>query len=628
VLKIKGILFLENKNSNKLHKLINKYGKETVIIVTDISIYNILKKEYAQCQIVLTDLFSANNAETKIKFTNELINLLKKNKTNRFFENIDLIFSYINVIYSNSINLILNLIDSINEILKKYNISKLILMEGNRNVEYFCCFFAERERSYQFLYKRSWFLNYYVFQSFKSQIDIFWEYETASIKLKLFNWLRNSPRLYLGFAKAISRTIKYSLAKKSIYEYNNYYKNKKIVFLITRMPIQVDPLVSLYKSLKNSEYVIPLFLVFDNCRKHEVKKMLIKKGGKYILLDEYINLKDTIKIIFQKRIFNIPKEEEMLIPFKDKIISLGTKEILKEISSNWMRMIIRIDSLNRLLKNVGKNNIDFLVNTETFGSGAAIMGIWASRNKIPIFSIQHVAIGETLLPKMLWVNAMFMWDLISCKKIREVNRNKNFIYIGPIAYDQYFNTSKANYPIKKITIFTQPDDFTYKYIKIIDDILDIRDELKLNWEIIVKLHPREKKYKIFKNKYINYSKFTVIKNEILSSDLIKESDLTISISSATIVHSIIIGTPVLSINYDINKYLWIKKNVIGFLEEKVVRKIFTKSEFKSVLEDSKDLVNKYKENRRYFLQRNFYGYNGDGTDKFLRYIKRNRNILK
>ena len=628
MIKIKGILFLGNKNSYKLHEVIKKHGRNIIIIVTESSIYSILKKEYPQYEIILVDLFNEQDAGAKIKFTNELISLLGKNNKNKIFENVDLVFSFINEIHTKSIKLILNIIESISEILEKNNISKLILIEGNRDVEYFCCFFAEGERSYQFLYKRSWFFNYYIFQSFKEQVSIFWEHETPQLKLKIFRWLRNYPRLYLGFSKAIFRTIKYSLAKKSNYKNISYRANTKIVFLMVRIPIQVDPLISLYMSLKNDKSTTPVFLVFDDSCKHEVEKILKKRRCVYILLDEYLNLKDIIKFIFLKKIFNIPKGEKIPIIFKGKTISLGTKEILKEISSNWMKMIIRIGSLNKFLKSVGKNNIDFLVNTETFGSEAATMGIWASRYNISIFSIQHVAIGERLLPKMLWTNAMFMMSNKNCKKIKEISGDRNFIYVGPMAYDQYFNTSKSNYPIKKIAIFTQPDSYTCEYIKIINDTLDIRNELELNWEIIVKLHPREKKYKMFKNKYKNYSKLKVIKNEIISSDLIKEIDLTISISSGVILQSIIIGTPVLSINYNTNKYLWVNKNVIGFLKENVVRKIFTKDEFKCILEDSKDLINEFKKNRSYFLQRDFCGYNGDGADKFLNYIKKNRATLK
>lgn len=615
----KAVIFLENNISTKLNRIINKYPENTIIVLVDFSFYNKLKKIYPKNHFVLLKLLDENNENDKIEITNKIIKIIKGN-TNKFeFDKIDLIYPFINELYSYSFKIIVNLIDQINNIIKKHKISKLILIEGNNKVEYFCCYYAEGERSKQRWYKRSWFLNYYIYHSFKNEINIEWKYKTNYIKLKTFKYLRSRLMLYRQIIKLLYKYVKYILkSQKKLYLKNVLWNKKKVLFLIAST-IQISPLIPLYNYIEKNTNIEPLYLILDNRFQKNNERILKLKKLRYIKISEYINLKQILRLIFIEKKFDFSKDNNMIkINFKNKNISLNTKNILDEISQNWPSIIMRSLSLNRMMQVLDKKNIKFLINTETFTHQSAIYGNWSTKQGIKLYSIIFVAISEKIYPKMVWANAMFVMNPLICKKLKQKFEVKNVFSFGPLTYDNYFSTSVAKNPIKKIGIFTQPGIFTKDYINIIQDVFDIRVKLQLDFEVIIKVHQRERMAHLFRKKFKKYRKTKIFQNEIISQDIIKKLDLVISISSATIMQAIIIGTPVISINYKGKHSNSIRS--LDFLQDKVTKKINDQLELENILLNQEKFFKEFRENRKRFLKNKLNDYNGHSTEKIINYI--------
>ncbi|PKP62124.1 hypothetical protein CVT91_00630 [Candidatus Atribacteria bacterium HGW-Atribacteria-1] len=615
----KAVIFLDNNISTKLNKIINRYDENNIIILVDFSLYNKLKKKYPEKNIILIDLYDNNNEKEIIEITRKINETIEERSKKSKFSNINLIHPFINELYENSFVIIFNLIDQINNTIKMYNLEKIILIGGSDKVEYFCCYAAEGECSKQRLYKRSWFLNYYLYHSFKDDISIEWKYKTNFIKLKIFKWLRSRPMLYRQIIKLLYKYIKYSLKTQKTSCLKNILWNKKKVLFLIAVPIQISPLIPLYNYLEKNTDIKPLYIILDSRFQNNNERILKLKKLRYIKINEYINLKQIFRFIFIEKKFDFSKDNNMIkINFKNKNIALNTKNILEEIAQNWPTIIMRTLSLDRMINNLDKKNIKFIINTETFKHPSAIYGNWSIKQGIKLYSIIFVAIIEKLYPKMVWANAMFVMNSLTCKKIKQKCNVKNIFSFGPLPYDNYFNTSIAKNPIKKIGIFTQPSSFTNDYIDIIQDIFDIRERLQLDFEVIIKLHQREKKAYLFKRRFKKYQKTEIFQNDIISQDIIKRLDLVISITSTTIMQAILIGTPVISINYN-GKYSEDIKS-IDFLRDKVTKKIHDQSGLENILLNQEKFFEEFQQNRKRFLKNKLNDYNGHSTEKIINFI--------
>jgi hypothetical protein len=82
------------------------------------------------------------------------------------------------------------------------------------------------------------------------------------------------------------------------------------------------------------------------------------------------------------------------------------------------------------------------------------------------------------------------------------------------------------------------------------------------------------------------------------------------------MQSIIIGTPIISVNYDL------KHSVdVDFIKHSVTKKAKSKEELESYLLDLEKLNDEYKKNRELFFEENLNNYNGAASKSAYAYIK-------
>lgn len=185
-----------------------------------------------------------------------------------------------------------------------------------------------------------------------------------------------------------------------------------------------------------------------------------------------------------------------------------------------------------------------------------------------------------------------------------------------------FDGKSFNYRKNNITILltTNPiDDKSNE--KIISSVIKSLIELNLVDNLIIKLHPSESgnlHKKITQNLNIN----PVIVKDYNILELIKSSDLLISQKSTTLLEAMIIGTPMILIDF-INKSFK-ETSKYEFLDEKFIitvknQKLLTQ-EIKNVVFDKK-LTNKYSTKlKEYAVKFSFYDSEEPPTQKIGNFI--------
>lgn len=611
---MKAYLLLDEELKDNFIKRIGSIELNSIIILTDKQLYSKVIITYPNLKFIFIDLFSDRDSDKKSNLAVDIMNELLATNPLLAWREYNLPEILINQVYDSMIKIIYNLINELDKTIKEYSVTTLCLFGGNPRVQFLPLTLAEGERAFRFLYKRTWFLNYFANQAFKEKLTVEFKNKTPMVFLKVIRSIRPMA-IILG--KLIS-TLKRIIKKKGSSRNNvkNFDVKKEIALIMVRNPIQVEPLIPMYNEIERDNEFIPLYLAYENYSNNKLVNELNKRNLRYLDLYEILNMQIWLSSI--KSIIKIKKGNKNI--FLDKVINESRIFFsVKEISVNLLPFIIDIIITEKLLTDFSEsvqNKICCLINNETHSYHSGIQGEWIKKRNCASFGIQHVTISNKLLPKISRVSTMFMMSKEITKQLSEIKPDEDFIFLGPMSYDLHFNTSEHTDEFKRISIFTQPDDFKKEYLKIIQDIVDIIKENNLRVEFNIKLHPRERDLDSFKNFEINNPNVKVISNEITSNELIKTSDLVVSIHSGILMQSIIIGTPGISINYD--KRHEIK---LDFINHNVTQKVQTKDELQSSLLDFNRLNEMYYINRDSFLKSYLEDYKGNAANGVYKYIK-------
>lgn len=618
-IEMKAALMLDDSMSKKTYRRLNAIDKETLIILTDKIIFNNLKEKKPDYSFIYVDIFSEKFSFNALELTEKFAKEINNQSKDFYLKNYNLFDMTINSFYGNFIKMVTNLVLSLREIIDAYNITDLILYEGSPKVQFSGVTLSEGERSFRFIYKRSWYLNYFVYNAFSEEIVIRWKSKTPYLYLSILNHIKPDIILLGKLALLLKRKIMFNknteYKNKSGKDYS--ISNKPLIVIPVRNPIQVVPLVSIYNEILNNNKEKPIYLTLENYSNNKLQSLLQDKALEFFDLYSLLTFKKIIDYYFRVKQYSRSKttKKKYVIDIERNNIKVKLEPLIRELTIYWFDVVLYEDLLKNFEEKVnGKTSIKNIINNETHGHYAAFEGEWAKQKGITSIGIQHVAIPDTIKPRISWVDNMFMMSKEIFEKLSILKQDERFSYVGPIAYDLYFNTS--NFRLSDtITIFTQPDDYKCEYVQIIKDVIHIIERNDLRYKVIVKLHPREKDIKTFVNLKNLYKDIEILTNQIDSLDLIKASRFVISIFSGTLMQSIIIGTPGISINYA-NKY----EINMDFINDEITKKVYSKNELEYIMLNEDKFIAEYLKNRSKYLSDNLEGYSGNASKEVYSFI--------
>lgn len=594
---------------NKAHiiydiKVLDKAGfhKNDIIVTTCEKVYNKLISEglYVKYINLNTYISKKKSIAGYMKSVNKILNIIK-------FDNIDMVLPNINTLYRNWYYIIDFFLEEIRGIVEGNNIEEIYIYGGNPKISFITLTLAEGEKTKVFLYKRQWFFNVFIYNQYiDSKVNIIWLNKNNYYFIKILREIRIQIIFYAKLFVTLLSTVSNSSNKSSNQNISNY----NTMFLV-RNPMQVEPLEGIYKEMKKVGRN-PVFAFSKAYFKRGVGKELEHRNLESFNMDSLISIKDILdsKNILKNNLREL--EDELISIFK---VDYYTKDIIKEISLYIFDEILRLKTFKKYIETFGIEEDCIFINNETYNYRAAIDSLWAKANRYLIFSIQHVAMEASLKPIMIWQDSMYMMTLDIAEKLNDISGMDKFKFLGPGSYDSVYNTSLSKSRLNNISIFTQADGLSEDYMEIIDDLIGIRKKLELNFEIKVKLHPREINRDKYTNKYRGVEFLKIASDEENTNIIIQNSDLAISIYSGTIFQSIIIGTPIISVNYN-KKH----KYITDYIQSDVTEKVNSKKEFFEKIANFNSVRSKYLMNRRLYLSNNLCAYNGDSNKKIARSI--------
>lgn len=610
---MKLLIYHERKWKKDIEEIIlNHDPSELIILVSEHRVYKNLITKYPKYIIkyYFVDEKRENN-EDEICDVNEFIDKIQDMINSEAEANLKLVKSYSNSIYDTFYIYVMDTIKIVDKIFRRYEIEELILMYGNLKVDYFSLTFSEGERIARFFYKRSWMLNYYIYHIYKERIKINWLNEDSKFKLNILKKIKvNLIISGKAIILIIRKLMLYFKKNTNILEKNI---SRLCYLLIVRTPLQVEPLIPIYDELKKNKNIKPLFITMENYLKPGVNEKLFSNNIDHINLFNFISIGNIIKVYY--KVLKIRKQliesikSDQIIKCGEFTISIDIKNCLNELSIYWIDNYLRHLALD-IIDDKLDSNIVALTNTEIENHNGAYDYYWTRKKNVPLYTIQWVTYLTSLKPKMAWSDTVYMMNYKDYEKVIKKSNNKLFKYIGPVAYDTVFDNSNAKPNIKTISIFTQPDEYKLDYIEIIDDLVDITMSTEI--DLVIKLHPREYSERQFRKRYEKLKNVTVIKSSITSQELIKKSDLAITITSGIIIQSLIIGTPCISINYD-NK----RPSNREYLLSNAIQVVSSREELVDIVLNFKEFYDSFKKNRLMYIRNELKSYEGKAAKEFI-----------
>ena len=571
---------------------------ETIIITTESCLHREIQNLYPIWKCEFINLYDDHEFVRAKKIAEQVINGIKAQNEDEDTKKICEIS--INSVYEIYARIIVQVQIQISKLIKKYDIKKLYLYGGNQRVPYFPLNMAEGERPFSFMYKRRWFLNPIIYSLFSEDTEIKWKQELA-FPLKVKRKLRISI-LNLGKMCKIAMKNWRLHPQKDI----KYIDEKQIyIGIVVRTSNQLNSVLPIYKAIEVETEYHPLILSYENYSNNNLEKDIESNNLNHINIREKADFIEAVKCYLS---IKICKKKEYRYLQIGSNLKMDAIYLSKEMKCQWWDARLLVNSFN---KSIRSNNIKLksVINVETYNWCAAIQAIWAKNMRIPIYSIQFVTLD--LRPHLVWADKYFFMSLNEQRKFDKYVENGKCAYVGPICYDNIFNSTKhVKGILKNIVILTQPDNFRNDSIRLIEDILKIRDECNEKWKICIKLHPREDDVAYFKKNYGNRQNVIIYHNEVNSTNILTCSDLAIGIISTTLYQSVIIGTPAISVNYN-NTF----KYVLDVVENGVVKKIQDYKELMMYLENYGVYENEFYLMRDKYIKNSLGEYCGKGAKK-------------
>lgn len=575
--------------------------EDCVIITTENSLYRQIQEKYPQwkCEIVNmegnTDFFRAKTFSEQIM--HDAIQEIGDVDTKNIAE------ISVNSLYEIYTSVIVEIDAKIHFLRGKYNIDEIYLYGGNSKAPFFPLNMAEGERPYTFLYKRRWFLNPLIKGLFSDDIKIYWKQES---RVKLL-FLRELRLLIINIGKIFKIILKHNKKNLSC----NNVVGGGCVGIVVRTVSQLNSINPIYRAIEARTKCSPILLAYENYANAALIENIQKKNLNFINIRNYSGLVDIVKSY--KKIKISGKRRTLHI---HKKIEISSKYLLRELKVQWWDAAFLMNSFDKAIFYTN-TRIQAIINIETYNWVAAAQAKWAKRNKYPIYTVQFVTLG--LVPRIVWADKFFFMSLKEIEKYGKDLKKNECGYVGPICYDDIYNsTMHKTGELTQVLILTQPDSYKEDSIRLINDVLSIKEEMGLLIDITIKLHPREKDIIYFKNRYEYKAK--VIFNEVDSTELLIHSDLAIGITSTTLYQSVIVGTPAISYNY--NNF---KKGDLDVVDEGVVKNVVNLEELKMCLVKFRSYEDDYINMRKKYLKKCLGNYCGKGAADFADIIEERIN---
>lgn len=480
--------------------------KDDIVITRDYSLYDYYKSKGVNVKLVnIVNLYYSEKTKELQSIKNQVLsNFLLDDKLKPLLN-----YSYFR--FQLPLALLFNFVD---EVIMQHHVDELVLVGGNKT-QFFASVGGEGEGKL-FLFKYSWFYNYFIFLNYRDRLKITWLKRESKAKINFVFWYRE---LIVEIKECLS-SIKKSFLKRN--QKTNEILGVENVYYAP-LEIQKNHLIKVKNVIRhdaNSCFLVESVINGEVCS--EISQL---------------SFFDVIKVFLtshtRKKIFKSGKVwfNERITLSKSKVNRIY-KNYLLEYLLNEQRVV------NNLLK---FKNVKNIITDMTYGLD--IFAVNSASHKVCAKHINYQYVTMPPIP-LLSYEMSDIYYVYSLKCLDVYSKE------SPI-FKKYFLVDKP--PVirtksksLKVCIFLQPDDFSEAYLKMVKKLCNMLSTSKLDLELLIKPHPRQKDVEKYKKEIEQYD-FTSIQM-CDSKKLLDYIDLTITITSSIVFESLSAG--VMSIIYN------------------------------------------------------------------------------
>lgn len=600
---MRGIIIHKKVLDQKSRKRLKRNKKDNLLIVSEYCLYHALQQE--KYRVVYINVQDTEYYVDKEKITKDIVDSIYLQNP-QIKENSHPM-AIINTIFECEVGIVVNVVKQIEKIVEKYKLDELVLRGGNRKVFFSGINLGEAEQAFHMMYRREWFVNPYIWRYFSKRLKIAWK-EDKSIPIQFTRGLRRELIMFGKVGIKIHKAVRgfgWKQKKKLKLEKWNCW-------IMIRTPVQIDTLLPIYRKMLESKKISPVIMAYENYTMHGLREKLEDMQERYVDMYRYLYVRDIVEGFFASKAF----VKTIKGAYTDAVLSVyhcGNLRLLMKECEHYYFDIWLLERILDRIKRAGKSKVKMILNNETSAWPAATQALWAKRNAVFSAAVEQGRLE--LRPRTSWNDIYFMSSKSLTDSLQDAKPEERYVLAGPCGYDFLYNTADKSEGLNNVIFMTAPDAYTEQSLIVIEDIINIVSKEKLKVNLTIKLHPREKGMKRFK-KYEKFQWIKVLRDECQSIDIIPHCDLVISFISSTLLQSIIIGVPIVSIHYD-----KITRDGIAYLDQKICSNVANKKELKDVFLHYGNIRKRYLKNRVTFIKEQFGDYNGDGSSKIVNDIE-------
>ena len=541
------------------------------------------------------DFILVNNLSTYQRLNNdfevEMLNPTLLDESEDFIKSINLFFKQLpvqfnglqNETFARFFKPVGALIKQIEDILEDNNITEIIL-KGGKQYQFITLHGGEGEAK-KYSYKSSWLFNSFIHQYFENRITLKWE--KSKNKLKAIHFYRDN----LQFLKLLVKAIVFSFRNNKIHLKKNLKKleNKNIIFISSIIE---------YKQLKKiSSSQPPLDFIFLNSNSTlSIKEENLDSIFNYASIRFLSFLKSTILFRNLKRLI---KPKELVFSFQERELKIKKTSFLLAIKANFIKNNAHYLELISILSVYQKNDKSLFFTGKTFGDDIVLINKLSNKLSIWHLNFQLVTMAKVLLPQMELANQFFLYS----KKTYDFYKkySKSYKYFLPLTTKEREKITETKDKIT-LTVFTQPDMNTDRYLTLLKDILPIINKRMHNCIVKIKPHYRQDYLSSFKDISDKYDFVKLIDNLKSPEEIMNTSDFMLSMTSAVLFEAIMLNCPGLIADFDGFNTEWILNNDVCYPEVNFLVK--TPEEVLAILQSKDEFIEKYEKRRNKWINDN------------------------
>jgi hypothetical protein len=492
---------------------------------------------------------------------------------NRLFADFPEAFSPIrNGFYMRIMRPIFSVIYQIELLMEGQKIDHILLIGGSEFP--FLTMFGGEGEGENWMFKPSWLYNYFVYKYFKNTIRISWTNKRLYSSLRIFHFLRENV-IQLKFYKRLFINIGNSNSIRSIKKF------KYILF--TSGPLQYNHIV---RTLGFINFEQALFVNPSGYSSYENHNELYHQ---YRFSDYVYALK-----AWHRETKNISAEGLNMMIFK-KEISINKGILLMAFKLSFVEYYMDFNSMYRLLSEVSMESKPIFISNRTFGEDIILVNNLAKSFYGSHFNYQPVAMSIMWYPQIKLADKYYMYTKLSWDFYRKLDLSYKY-YLPTYNMEEVTELKRANF--LTVSIFTQPDSLTPRYLKLLSDLDKIIKENPVeNILFKIKPHYRQNDIKSFEKIISESNCFELVDISVKPSELLEQSDFALSMTSSVLFEAVQFNCP--GIVFDLNgiNESFVEINCVP----EVNFVLHNYDELLSILRDPIQYKIKYSERRRLFL---------------------------